>query len=110
MSKWSNCHFEAWKQFRAEEAEYMCIRFTQFSKMNWMGAWWWTPLRCLGSAIQWVAWPMTHVGELLRSGRWYHATWICWDSEHWEFIPLEHKQRRYVPPLIFKGLTEKVRK
>ena len=105
----SNCHLRAWTKFRDEEAEWMCIRFTQYSRVSWTGAWWWIPFRVLGVLIQWFSWPLTYLGEMLRTGRWYHASWIRWDSEHLEFVPVGVKIKRAFPPVLFHGLEKRVK-
>jgi len=104
----SNCHLKAWERFRADEAEWMCIRFTEYSRVSWTQSWWWSPMRILGIAIQWVTWPLTHFGEMLRSGRWYHASWIKWDAEHFEYVPHGPKITRMLPPILFHGFERKV--
>jgi hypothetical protein len=59
-------------------------------------------------SIQWFAWPLTHFGEMLRTGRWYHATWIRWDREHLEYVPVGKKVKRLFPPILFNGIEKHV--
>lgn len=104
-----NCHMMAWREFRGGGARYMCIRFTEYSRLVELTAkWWWWPLRVLGVGVQWIAWPMTHVGELMRTGRWYHATWMLPEGAHMEYVPEGEKRKRYVPPILFHGYTRSV--
>ncbi len=108
--KWSDCHVEAWANLRSGDAEYICLRFTTFSRLHpFTQTWWWTPMRVLGMLIQWCLWPLLHVGELIRTGRWYHATWITWDDQHCEFVPVKCKRSRWLPPLLFFGHVRDVR-
>jgi hypothetical protein len=104
----SNCHLRAWEHFRSQRAEFMCIRFTEYSKVTWTQKWYWMPMRGLGMLIQWFAWPLTHLGEMLRTGRWYHATWIRWDREHLEFVPVNKKVIRWFPPILFHGMEKHI--
>ena len=104
----SNCHLRAWEHFRSQEAEFMCVRFTKYSKVSWTQEWWWSPIRAVGMSIQWFAWPLTHFGEMLRTGRWYHATWIRWDREHLEYVPVGKKVKRLFPPILFNGIEKHV--
>ena len=102
--KLSNCHIEAWRLLRSGEARHMCIRMTEYAKLQSLTRHWaWTPLRLLGIAIQWISWPLTHLGEFLRTGRWYHATWIHDNAAHMEFVPGGEKRNRWFPPLLFRG-------
>lgn len=107
----SNCHLAAWERFRAGEAVFMCVRFTSYSKVpqrvieHWL---WRYTLGVAGATIQWIAWPLTHLGEILRTGRWYHATWVAVSGEHLEYVPRETKKRRWFPPLLFFGVERRV--
>lgn len=65
------------------------------------------PLRLLGAIFQWIAWPLTHVGELLRTGHWYHVSWTDRRGNHWEFVPNVSKRLRFAPPLIFSGRIQR---
>ena len=106
----SNCHIEAWQKLRAGRARFLCIRFTEHSKVHAVtSAWWWMPLRILGICLQWLAWPLTHVGEFLRTGRWYHATWIVSPGrQHYEYVPHEEKRKRVIPPVLLSGKEQEV--
>jgi hypothetical protein len=100
----SNCHLEAWRALRRGEAAHICLRPTKYSRLervvrNPLM----TPVRWLGMALQWVAWPLTHVGEVLRTGHWYHVLWVDKRGNAWEFVPHGPKRLRLAPPLVFVG-------
>ena len=61
------------------------------------------PVRLVGAALQWACWPLTHLGEFLRSGHWYHVYWIDQAGRRWEFVPDDSKRTRWAPPLVFSG-------
>lgn len=113
MSKLSNCHLVAWKKFRDEDADLLCLEYTKKSKLNhFINN---KPtikkllifIRAIGILIQWVCWPMIHVGEFLRTGRWYHVSWME-DGIPREYVKLDNYVARFIPPIIFKG-TEQVK-
>ena len=66
------------------------------------------PLRWLGAALQWTCWPLTHAGEMLRSGHWYHVLWLDKEGRRWEFVPDAPKKARFAPPLIFTGKVRRI--
>ena len=113
MNNLSNCHLVAWKKFRDQDADLLCIEYTKKSKLHYF-----TknnkyirslllPIRIIGILIQWICWPMVHVGEFLRTGRWYHVSWME-DGIHREYVKLDNYVARLIPPIIFKG-TEQVK-
>lgn len=111
----SNCHLRAWEKFRSGEAAFMCVRFTAYSRApsSVVSHWAWRySLGLVGTLVQWLAWPLTHVGEMLRTGRWYHATWIVVkDNQHWEYVPDGvAKRARIFPPVLFRGVERLVPK
>lgn len=115
MKDRSNCHLRAWEKFRAGEASFMCIRFTAYSRVPRnvvRHPAWRYMLGMLGTLVQWVAWPLTHIGEILRTGRWYHATWIVVKGGgHWEYVPADSEKRaRFIPPILFRGVERPVQK
>ena len=105
----SNCHLEAWRRYRRGEAVGFCFLPTKYSRLaaivaHPLAA----PLRWLGAALQWTCWPLTHLGEMLRSGHWYHVHWIDHAGIAWEFVPDARKRERYAPPLVFHGTVRRV--
>jgi hypothetical protein len=111
----SNCHLEAWRKYRAGEAVGFCFHPTRFARLELVAQHWaWLPLRVLGAMLQWVCWPLTHLGELLRSGRWYHVTWVDREGQHWEFVmtddqgEYDERTRAFAPPLVFRGAVRRV--
>ena len=105
----SNCHLKAWEKLRRDDAQYMCIKFTAFSSLHESSfRWWWKPIKGLGIALQWLIWPLAHIAEILRSGRWYHVTWLTHAGEHWEFTTINNKRMRGIPPIIFRGKEQQV--
>lgn len=104
----SNCHLEAWRRYRRGEAVGFCFLPTRYAKLERVAAhplWW--PIKVVGIALQWTCWPLTHVGEFLRSGRWYHVRWIERDGTVWEFTSPD-KVTRLAPPLLFRGIVRQV--
>ena len=105
----SNCHLEAWRAYRRGEAAALTFRPTEYSRAASVAAhplWW--PLRLLGTALQWLAWPAAQVGEWLRTGRWWHVRWHTEDGRCREFVMLRDGQadsttRHWAPPLLFVG-------
>lgn len=110
MTGLSNCHIKAWQYLRQGKARYLCIRFTEYSRLAWIAQqWWWTPIRWTGIALQWCVWPLVHLGEMLRSGRWYHATWIVSPGrQHYEYVSHWPKRKQIVPPVLFAGREREV--
>jgi hypothetical protein len=105
----SNCHLEAWRAYRAGEAAALIFRPTQYSRAaRIVGHPLMLPVRLVGWALQWLCWPLTHVGEFLRSGHWYHVHWIDREGRRWEFVPLVGKRARFAPPLVFRGEVREV--
>ena len=107
----SNCHLTAWKKFRNEVASSLSVQYTKnskvqeyFSKKPIILL----PLRLLGIVVQWIAWPLVHVGELLRTGRWYHVTWRE-GVVHKEFVPLSPRIKKWFPPILFKGKEQEIK-
>lgn len=109
MKNNSNCAIYVWNKFRSGEATYMCIRFTKYSKLHrYTRKWWWKyTLGLIGNILQLIIWPLIHIAELLRSGRWYHHTWLT-PPIHREFIPLGTKVYRWLPPILFRGIEQDV--
>lgn len=111
--KKSNCHLTAWKKFREGTADSLTIRYTKYSRINKLVSrnkyllLLLKPFILLGILIQWISWPLIHVGEILRTGRWYHVTWRE-GSKHKEFISIEDKYSRWIPPIIFEGKEQEV--
>lgn len=105
----SNCHLEAWRRYRRGEAVGFCFLPTRWSRaaaiVRHPAAW---PIRAFGALLQWTCWPLTHVGEFLRSGHWYHVYWIDAHGTRWEFVPDGSKRARWAPPLIFRGTVRRV--
>lgn len=111
----SNCHLEAWRRYRRGEAVALIFRPTRFARLESAAAhplWW--PLKLVGIALQWTCWPLTHLGEWLRSGRWYHVQWIDKHGDQWEFVmtdgdgTVDARTRALAPPLIFRGVVRRV--
>jgi hypothetical protein len=114
MSK-SNCHLTAWSRFRAEIADSLSIQYTKNSKLHKyintkpIIRSLLIPIKIIGIIIQWAAWILVQLGELLRTGRWYHVTWREKDI-HKEFVPIEKKNPKWLPPIIFEGKVQEVPK
>jgi hypothetical protein len=70
------------------------------------------PVRAIGTVLQWICWPLTHIGEYLRTGRWYHLHWIDHGGVHWEFVPDGENAKHpfWIPPLLFRGKAQQVYK
>lgn len=72
------------------------------------------PIRVLGAVLQWSCWPLTHLGELLRSGRWYHVYWVDKSGRRWEFVMTDERgeydarTHAFAPPLLFRGIIREV--
>lgn len=115
MADLSNCHLRAWEKFRSGDAAFLCVRFTVYSRVprRLVEHWSWRyTLGLIGALVQWAAWPLTHVGEILRTGRWYHATWIVVkDNQHLEYVPDGvAKRARFMPPILYRGVERPVPK
>lgn len=113
--KRSNCHLEAWRRYRRGEAAGFCLRPTHFSKAEkFVKHPLSLPIRLLGMLLQWTCWPLTHVGEMLRTGRWYHVTWFDHQGRRWEYVmtddagEFDDRTRAWFPPLIFRGKVQPV--
>jgi hypothetical protein len=105
----SNCHLEAWRRYRRGEAAGFCFLPTRWSRLSRVLAHPLAlPVRLLGAVLQWTCWPLTHVGEFLRSGHWYHVHWIDHEGRRWEFVPDAHRRARWAPPLVFRGRVRRV--
>ena len=104
----SNCHLTAWRHYRQGNAVRFCFKPTLWSRSEKIIkhplA---LPIRLLGIALQWICWPLTHIGEYLRSGRWYHVTWMDKEGRHWEFVRT-NKHPHFLPPIIFKGTIKQI--
>ncbi len=111
--KKSNCHLTAWKKFRYEVADSLSIQYTKNSKLyNFFSTKPYivvllAPVRALGILIQGLAWMLVQLGEILRTGRWYHVTWRE-GHLHKEFVPLEKPPKKWFPPLLFEGKEQEV--
>ena len=109
----SNCHLRAWQKFRYEIADSMSIQYTKNSKLyNFFSTrpimvTLLAPIRSLGIIIQWLAWILVQIGEILRSGRWYHVTWKE-GTVHKEFVPLEKSTKKWFPSIFFEGKEQEV--
>jgi len=111
--KKSNCHLAAWGKFRSEIASSLSVEYTKSSciytylnkypKVKLCLA----PIILIGILVQWVAWTLVQLGEILRTGRWYHVTWRE-GSIHKEFIPLTKRKPRWIPPILFEGKEREV--
>jgi hypothetical protein len=110
----SNCHLEAWRAYRAGEATVLIFRPTEYSRAAVLAAhplWW--PLRWLGTALQWLAWPAVQLGEWLRTGRWWHVQWRAADGRTWEYQLLrdgepDTQTRHWTPPVWYAGQVQEV--
>jgi hypothetical protein len=105
----SNCHLEAWRRYRSGEAVGFCFLPTKWSRAARVVMLpICLPVRLVGMALQWLCWPLTHLGEFLRSGHWYHVIWIDRTGRRWEFVPDAAKRMRFAPPLVFRGRVQEV--
>jgi hypothetical protein len=110
----SNCHLEAWKRYRRGEAVGFCFLPTQYSTTAALTRHpLWCPLKIVGIALQWASWPLTHLGEFLRTGHWYHVHWIDRDGVAWEFVMVgpdgaDARTHTAMPPLLFRGRVRRV--
>lgn len=111
----SNCHLQAWREYRAGRAAGFCFLPTRFARLEEVARHpLWFPIKALGIALQWTCWPLTHLGELLRSGRWYHVRWFDHDGRHWEFVMTDKngeqdtRTKAFAPPLLFTGRVREV--
>jgi hypothetical protein len=99
---------EAWRRYRSGQAVGFCFLPTRWSRAQRVVAHpLMAPVRWIGIALQWTCWPLTHLGEFLRTGHWYHVIWRDAEGRHWEFVPDEPKHARYAPPLIFHGTVRR---
>ena len=109
----SNCHIAALKEWRAGNAVWVCLRFTEYSKIApWTSKHWMVCMlpNLLGWMLQSIGWALLQFGEGLRTARWLHVGYIKQDGMLWEFVPdwPEGKKPRYYPPLFFRGKHQPV--
>lgn len=106
----SNCALEAWRHFRAETAEHMCVRFSRRSRLQaFFSHPLMLPVQGVGVVMQWTCWAGVNIGEILRTGRWYHYSWIE-NGQHWEFVKWvdgPDTETHFIPPLFFTGHVRK---
>ena len=101
----SNCHLHVWQLYRAGVVNAICLQPTRFSKLEKIAEHplWRYSISLLGIVVQWICWPGTHLGEFLRSGRWYHVVGITFDGRVIEYVPMDIKVKRWFVPPLFKG-------
>jgi len=111
--KKSNCHLTAWSKFRSEVASSLSVQYTKNSRVyTYLNKYpkiklFLAPIIITGILLQWVAWTLVQLGEILRTGRWYHVTWREGDI-HKEFVPLERASPKWLPPILFEGKEQEV--
>lgn len=116
----SNCHIEAESHFRSGDAEWICFRKTRMSRLaRWHHT---APVTVrvlvkllqvlvffpIGYSIRSISGLLMHVSEFFLSGGWLHGSWITFNGEHWEYVPLGKCDPRWVPPILFDGQNRKV--
>ena len=111
--KKSNCHLTAWSKFRLEVASSLSVQYSKNSKIHTFLKKYpkvkliLMPIVVTGILLQWAAWTLVQLGEILRTGRWYHVTWREGDT-HKEFVPLDKPVAKWFPPLLFEGKEQEV--
>jgi len=105
-----NCGIKAWSKLVSGEADWFCLRHTKYSRLTkYVDTWWWTLfIMPIGIALQWICMIGLLFGWVLRWGAWYHAAWVLPGGEWWEYQPLDDKTHRIVPPIIFKGVDQRI--
>lgn len=118
----SNCHIHAEGKLQSGDAEWICFRRTQRSKLvRWyvrQSPWLKVPwsfvqvvlLFPVGTLLRIISGILMHVSELLISGGWLHGSWITFEGEHWEYVPTGGCPPRWLPPLVFNGREREVKK
>lgn len=100
----SNCYLVAWRQYARRNGVWLCFRRSRYSKLTGRIP---RPIRWMARLLMYPIAGAYAILHTLAFETWPHFIWSARPpARAKEFVPIDEKAPRWVPPLLFEGRVQ----